>query len=422
MKNFFLLFMGQTVSQLGTKMTSFALVIWAYTQSGQVMASSLLAVCSTVPYLIVSLIGGVVADKTNKKKIMLICDTVAAVGSLVILICFMSSTLQLWILCVINIVNGFMNAFQKPASQVAVSLLVPQKNYAKAGGIQSTVKAFTGIFTPILAAGLLGFGGLTLILIIDLVTFLFAFLTLLLLVKIPDNVEENTKTSLCDLRQSMKEALCFLKEQKGIKALLLMYSVLEFIGAISFDSMYSPLLLARTANNEMTVGVVSTFMAIGCLAASIMMTLMKQPQKKLPMMYIGSFMCLAGIMFFGTGRNISQWCVIVFFGCFGSPVYQTYQTVILREKVAVDMQGRIFSLQGMITEMLVPIGYLTGAILADKVCEPFMKRNGTIQSILSLAVGKGNGAGIGLIFFTAGFMGILLLVAFSRSKVMKSLD
>lgn len=83
-RDFAFLFTGQTVSQLGTNMTSFALIVWAYTKSSQVMASSLLAVCSTVPYLIVSLIGGAVVDNANKKKIMLICDSVAAVCSIII--------------------------------------------------------------------------------------------------------------------------------------------------------------------------------------------------------------------------------------------------------------------------------------------------------------------------------------------------
>ena len=67
-RDFAFLFTGQTISQLGTNMTSFALIVWAYTKSSQVMASSLLAVCSTVPYLIVSLIGGAVVDNANKKK------------------------------------------------------------------------------------------------------------------------------------------------------------------------------------------------------------------------------------------------------------------------------------------------------------------------------------------------------------------
>lgn len=421
-RDFSVFFAGQTVSQLGTNMTSFALIIWAYTKSGQAIASSLLAVCSTVPYLIVSLVGGAVVDNVNKKKIMLICDSIAAICSFVLLSCFLSGNLELWILCMVNVISGFMNAFQNPASQVAVSLLVNPKDYTRIGGVQSVVNSIAGILTPVLAAGILSMGGLRLIIVIDLATFVFAFITLLLFVKIPDIKTEEQKTSMSEITGSMKEAVSFLKENQGILVLLLMYSVLELMGAISFDSMYSPLILARTGNHEMAVGVISSFMAAGCLAASIMLTIKKQPERKLAIMYVGSFMCLTGIALFGMGRNMREWCAIVFFGCFGAPIYSTYQTVILREKVSIDMQGRIFSLQGMITGMFSPIGYLGGAFLADYIFEPFMQEDGKVQRMLSVIVGSGKGAGIGLIFVAAGFTGIILLAILSQNKKIKELD
>lgn len=421
-RDFALFFAGQIVSQLGTNMTSFALIIWAYTKSDQVIASSLLAVCSTVPYLIVSLMGGAVVDNVNKKKIMLICDSIAALCSFVVLSCFLSGSLELWILYVVNGISGFMNAFQNPASQVAVSLLVDPKDYTRIGGVQSAVNSVAGILTPILAAGILSVGGLQLIIVIDLATFVFAFITLLLFVEIPDIKTEDEKMSMSEITESMKEAISFLKTNQGILVLLLMYSVLELMGAISFDSMYAPLILARTGNNEMAVGVISSFMAAGCLSASIMLTIMKQPKRKLPIMYAGSFMCLTGIALFGMGRNMREWCAIVFFGCFGAPIYATYQTVILREKVSIDMQGRIFSLQGMITGIFSPIGYLAGAFLADYICEPFMKEDGKVQRALSVIVGSGKGAGIGFIFVTAGLTGMILLAILSQNRKIKELD
>ena len=421
-KNYMLLLIGQTVSQLGSSMTSFAIVIWAYSSTGQVMSSSLLAICSSVPYLIISLFGGAVADNMNKKKIMLICDTVAAIGSFVIFLCSYMNLLEIWILCVINIISGFMNAFQKPASQVAVTLLLDKNDYARAGGIQSALGALVGILNPILAAALLGIGGLQLVLGIDLVTFLFAFFTLFIFIKIPDRVSENKKVCVKELRQSMKEGILFIKDQKSFLFLLVMYSVLEFMGAISFDSMYSPLLLARTGNNEAVVGIVSATAAAGGLLASLTMSIAKQPKKKLPIMFAGSLMCLSGIMLFGMGRSLTWWCIVVFLGCFGAPVYQTYQTMILRERVPVSMQGRIFSLQGMITSSLSPLGCLLGAVLADYVFEPFMQNNGNLQEVLGKIVGYGKGAGMGLMFVMAGAIGIIITVFLSNSHNIKVLE
>lgn len=303
MKNFILLFVGQTVSQMGSAMTGFAVIIWAYTQAGEVMASSLLAFCSAVPYLIVSLLGGAVADRFSKKKIMLVCDAAAALGSMVIFLCLHVNCLQLWILCMVNMINGFMNAFQGPASQVAVSLLVGQKDYVRIGGIQSAAGALTGMLNPVLAAALLGLGGLKAVLMVDLATFLFAFLTLLMFVRIPETLEHGETVTFRDIKCSVGESISFLKMQNGIFLLLIMYGVLEFMGAISFDSMYSPLLLARTDNNEMIVGIVSSVAAAGSMAASLMLTVIRQPEKKIPPMFAGSILCLLGIMFFGTGSG-----------------------------------------------------------------------------------------------------------------------
>ena len=133
-------------------------------------------------------------------------------------------------------------------------------------------------------------------------------------------------------------------------------------------------------------------------------------------------MCLTGILLFGMGRSLLWWCVVVFLGCFGSPVYQTYQTVILRERVPVDMQGRIFSLQGMITQSLTPLGCLAGAALADLVFEPFMQRTGAWQTLFGRLVGTGSGAGMGLMFVFAGACGILLCLLFGASSNLRELE
>lgn len=421
-KKFLLFLVSQTVSQMGSTMTGLAVVIWAYSGTGRVMASSLLAVCSALPYLIVSLFGGAAADHMNKKKIMLICDMVAAAGSLIILLCASFQILGLWILCVVNGINGLMNAFQGPAFQVAVTLLLENEDYAKAGGVQSALGAVSGMLSPILAAALLSFGGLQLVLAVDLVTFAFAFFVLLLFIRIPDSVRESVGTDPGGLIKSIKTAVDYLKGQKSILLLLVMYSVLEFLGAISFVSMYSPLLLARTGNDETVVGIVSSVAAAGGLCASLWMSLAKQPAGKLRVMFGGSVMCLSGILLFGMGRSLAWWCIVVFIGCFGSPVYQTYQTVLLRERVPVSLQGRVFSLQGMITSGLTPLGCLAGAVLADYIFEPYMREAEAVPEILVRLVGYGDGAGMGLMFLLAGTAGIVICIFVRRTPGIRELE
>lgn len=422
LKRFSMFFISQTVSQMGSSMTSFALIIWAYSNTGQVMSSSILAICSTIPYIIISLFGGTIADRVSKKKIMLICDLIAALCSLSILIFSLMNILHLWILCIINIIIGFMNAFQNPASQITVSLLVEKEDYVRIGGIQSVVNSMVGLGTPLIAAGILSIGGLNLVIIIDLCTFCFAFFSLLCWIKIPElkNIEKGF--SFEQIIDDMRECGKFIKTQKGIVWLMIIYSILNFLGAISFDSMMSPLLLARTNNNTLIVGSVSSSAAAGGIIASVIITFTKTKKKKKPIMFGGILLAFLGIMSFGIVRNPVLWCIVVFIGCFGMPFYFTYESAIMRLSVPIEMQGRIFALKEMITQVLAPIGYLLGALLADYIFEPFMQTGGSLKKVFEKIVGTGPGSGMGLLFVIAGIVGIIMTLVFYNNRYIKLLD
>lgn len=414
-------FLGQTLSQFGSSLTSFALVIWAFSKTGEVMTSSMLAVCSTVPYLIVSLAGGSVVDRRSKKAIMLVCDFIAALTTLTVIIFFKLDHLEIWILYIVNAISGLMNAFQNPASQVAITLLVDKDKFAKFSGIQSAANSMLGIFSPILATTLLSFGGLSLVLTVDLSTFLFAFLTLLFFIKIPEVKTENN-SKLFEIIPDIKTGLSYMKGQKGILYLLIIYSSLNFLGAISFDSMMSPLVLSRTDNNAMYVGAVSASMAISGALAGIIITISKQSKNKIAVMFRGILVAFIGITSFGLVRNVYLWCAVVLFGCFGMPFYFAYESAILRERVPVEVQGKLFALRGMIGNALTPIGYFLGAILADYIFEPFMKGSSKLRQLLTHVVGEGSGAGISLIFILAGLIGFVLTLVLRNNKYIKELN
>ena len=82
---FIILWATQGFSALGSSMTSYALVIWAYQQEGSALASSLLTVCSYAPYVLLSIFAGALSDRWNKKLTMLVCDSFAALCTLSVL-------------------------------------------------------------------------------------------------------------------------------------------------------------------------------------------------------------------------------------------------------------------------------------------------------------------------------------------------
>ena len=125
MRSYLLLWITQLVSGLGSAMTSYALVIWSYTQKDSALVTAMLMVCTYAPYVICSIFAGALSDRWDKKKILLTCDALAALSTLIVLILLKADQLRIWHLYIVNAVSGLMNTIQQPASEVAVTAILP---------------------------------------------------------------------------------------------------------------------------------------------------------------------------------------------------------------------------------------------------------------------------------------------------------
>lgn len=202
LKLFFILWITQSFSALGSAMTNFALVIWIYQQSGSALTTAMLAVCSYAPYVIMSIFAGAVSDKWNKKIIMLVCDSFSAVCTVAVMILLKNNCLQVWHLYVINSLNGLMNTIQQPAYDVALTLLIPEKYYQKTSGMRSFSNSLVTVLTPAFASALLAFSGIEAVIIFDLATFTTAFVVLLFFIEIPKIKKENKEVE--NISQSVR--------------------------------------------------------------------------------------------------------------------------------------------------------------------------------------------------------------------------
>ena len=418
--SFLLLWGSQTVSQLGTAMTDYAIIIWVYSQKGTASSVTLLTVCSFLPTIFLRFLAGSMVDRWSKKRIMLIADLLAACGTLAVFVLHSAEVLEIWHLYVINFLLSLMNAFQEPASFVAVSMLVPKEHYARASGLQGFGGAAISILAPALGALLLAYGGLELVLIVDLVTFAIAFLVLLFLIRIPE--VEKTETEEEPFSQTCLAGIRYLREHTAILRITLFLAVINFLAKLGNDGMLSPFILGRTGNNQPVLGAVESFTALGVLAGSLLVTLMKPAKKRIPLIFITT-----GLIFFG---NIIQsltsqpwlWCAAAFGSYLFAAVMNVNMDTLMREKVPLEMQGRVFSAKSTLQNFTIPIALLLGGLLADTVFEPFMLADSPLQRILTCLFGTGKGTGIGLMFFIVGIAGMLISFTRLRKPVYRELD
>ena len=137
LKYYLLLWSTQSLSALGSGMTSYALVLWLYMNSGSALKTAMLTICSYAPYVVMSIFAGALSDKWDKKRTMLICDLFAAMTTVAAFILIKNNALEPWHLYLINGLNGLMNTVQQPASEVASTQLIPKEFYQKTSGLRS---------------------------------------------------------------------------------------------------------------------------------------------------------------------------------------------------------------------------------------------------------------------------------------------
>jgi len=419
---FLILWASQSISQFGSSMTSFALIIWVYQMQGNVMTVAFLAVFSYLPSIISSLFAGVLIDRLVKKKIIIFCDTVCAICTLFALYNVANQSLQIWQLYILNIISGIMNSCQLPASKVIVKNIVSEEDYGRTSGLRSLSNALITIFTPITATMIISFLGIEYVMVFDLITYMIAFISLIFL-KIIEDRREVSNIKLRDFPLDIKVGLKYLLENKGILYLILFMAGINFLAGIGFYSVLPAMLLERTMKNESVLGIVYGAIGIGGIVGGLIVSLTKPPKKKIKTIFLSSglafFMC---DIFLGIGRHYFIWVLAAFLGNIPIPFLNSSENIVLLKKVPNDILGKIYSLREAIQFFTIPLGYICGGYLADYVFEPLMKSSFIIKDYLEVLVGRGSGSGMALIFVITGILGSAFSFLAYQNKQIRGLE
>lgn len=421
LRSFLLLWGSQTVSELGTAMTNYALIIWTYGQEGTASSITLLTICSFLPTILFRFIAGALADRWNKKRIMLLADLAAACGTMTVLVLYSCSALRIWHLYVINVLLSFMNAFQNPASFVATSLLVPREHYTRVSGLQGFSGSAVSILAPALGSCLLAFFGMTAVLICDLVSFSAAFFVLLFLVRIPET-ERTEETDREPFFESCLDGIRYLRDHAALLHLTLFVAAVNFLAKLGNDGMISPFVLGRTGSDQQALGMVQSAVALGLLAGSLAVTLMKPAENKPRVVFVTTALIFAGNIAQSLTRLPLAWCIAAFASYMAAAVMNANLTAIMREYVPAEMQGRVFSAKDTLQNCTIPFGLFLGGVLADCIAEPFMAADSPVQRVLSRLFGSGSGSGIAVMFFFVGILGAAISLSRLKKPIYEELN
>lgn len=420
-KNYIVFWASQAVSQLGSSMTSFALVIWAYNQSKSALTVSLLTFFSYLPYVVVSLFAGTFVDRHRKKSILLLTDSIAFLCSVFIVILLMMKGLQIWHIYIINMVIGFTNSFQSPALSVAIGIMVPNEKLEQVSGMNSLSSSMLTVVTPMLAACISSFWGLKGILIIDMLTFAFANCILLVLIRVPENIKRVARSKVRFVAE-YKEGFSFLLQHRGIWNLILSMATMNFFSRLTYENILPAMLLARSGGSNHILGLVSGLLGLGGIVGGLYISFFRISRNPVKLIFFSAALSfVTGDLLMGLGQNIWFWSIAGLAASLPLPFISTGQNLILYRNIEKNMQGRVFAARNAVQYATIPIGILLGGFLADFIFEPFMSSTNFIALILQILVGKGEGSGMAVMFLCTGILGFLTSMIWYRNGEIRKL-
>ena len=410
LKSYLLLWSTQSLSALGSGMTSYALVLWLYRGSGSALSTALLRICSYAPYVLMSIFAGALSDKWNKKRTMLTCDLLAAMTTAAAFLLIKTGQLCPWHLYLINAVNGLMNTVQQPAAEVASTQLIPRQHYQKTGGLRSFSQSANTILTPVFATVLYTFGGIGAVIITDLLTFGAAFSTLLFFIHIPEPERNEDKQQ--SVLRSAGEGLRWLRSNPLIMKLIFFLAGINLI-ASAYTASLPALIIPKAENGESILGAVNACAGIASLIGSIIASALPVPKSRVRLICLSLFFSMSTENFLlALWDSPVIWCIGAVCGWLFIPVMGTQLDVIFRSTIPAEMQGRVYSCRNTLQFFTIPIGGLFGGAFIDKAAEPFMAEQPS-GSLLTVLFGEGKGSGAALLLGILGITGTAVCIVFT---------
>ncbi|MBR5868652.1 MAG: MFS transporter [Clostridia bacterium] len=419
MRSYLLLWFTQMISGLGSAMTAYALVIWSYTQEGSALMTALLMVCSYSPYVLFSIFAGALSDRWDKKKTLLVADAVAACSTLTVFLLLKSDQLQVWHLYIVNLVSGLMNTVQQPASEVATTAILPRKHFQRVGSLRYLSSSLTSILTPIVATAVLGLWGMDVVITIDLLSFVIAFVVLLFFIPIPSlSGEDKHRESLL---KSAGEGLGWLRKNPGILHLMLFLAAINLVASM-FNATFPAMMLSLPQAGEKAMGLVNAVTGITTLLGSLAASFLKAPKSRVRAIWLCLMlsMCTENL-FLSLGKSVPVWCIGAFLGWIAIPWMSTNLDAIFRLTIPAEIQGRVFAARNSFQFFTIPLGYFLGGILVDQLFEPLMSL-ASPDSLPAKLFGTGKGSGAALCFGVLWLLGIGVCLFFKGDRSIKKLE
>lgn len=406
---FTVLWCGQFLSVIGTRMTNFALSVWVWDQTRDTTQFTLTVFFAFAGTVIFSPIAGVLIDRWNRRLTMVLSDLGSMAATIVMLAIFLSGSVHMWQLYLVNFVTGVFVAFQVPVFQATITMMMERGKYSRANAMLFAVRSTPELFAPVFAALLLTVTGIGTILLVDSISYVFAIAAVLCvaLPATPRDPDAEKTRFWADCQVGLR----YIMRNRPLRNLEIFLIVINILASIGF-LLLRPLVLARTGDSSGSLALVLSTGTIGGIAGAALVATLKSPKDKMRrVLWATVAFSIIGRVLYGVTDVVLLLGVALIFVHLTIPIIDGYTNTVWQEKVEPHLQGRVFAARQFVEEMSVPIATIVAGPLIDQVLTPWMKPGHAGAKVFGGLVGTGQAGSIGLMFVAIGVIGTVLALA-----------
>ncbi|MCP2634964.1 MFS transporter [Microbacterium sp. HD4P20] len=374
LRNVVLFLSGQTVTLFGSMLVQYA-VFWYLTityQSGLVM--TLAAIFGFLPQAIVSIFGGVWADRHNRKYLIMGADAAIAVTTLALAVIMINGYDAVWLIFATMAIRSMGAGIQMPAVSALIPQIVPTRNLIRVNGINGSIQSAMMLLAPAAAGGLYAWASaasdgtaasLIPIFFIDVVT---AVIGIGILAFIPVSTIRRAADTQTGYFADLVDGVRYIVHHAFVRWLLVLFAII-FLLTVA-PSNLTPLMLVRSfpageSQDVVNLAVLEIAFSVGMMLGGILVASFFAKRSRVGLIVVSSL--VFGALSIGLGLSSNIW---VFFGFMflvglAVPFFSTPSMTLLQETVEPERQGRVFGFVGIVMAVAMPVGMVVFGPLAD---------------------------------------------------------
>lgn len=416
MKKFILIWIGELISSIGSGMTAFALAVYVYQATGNVSLVSMISLAAFLPTILLSPLGGVLADRYDRRLLMIVGDLFSGLGLLYVLWNIHMGTGSMIPIIAGVAFNAIFVALLEPSFRATITDLLTEEEYARASGMVQIAGNARYLISPALAGILLAVSDIRLILLLDICTF---FITITTVAVVRKSIAKPIPKQKQGAFAEMKEGFSILRGNRGICTLIaLMAFVCFFVGFL--QTLVSPMVLA--VSDAKTVGILESVCAVGMLVGSLMIGILGIKKNYVRILSSAGMSASAFMALSGVSRNIFITGVGIFLFFLSLPFINTSADVLVRSNVPNEVQGRIWGIISLLSQAGTAVAYALSGVLADWVFEPLLSEQGLLAESVGRLIGVGQGRGIGFMLILSGIGMLPAAFAIGQNRTIRKLE